>query len=308
MAIRRWKKLACLAKIEDTYGTDAVPTGAANFIQLSDITFTPMAGEEEQRNLLQPHLGHQGVYLTGEYGQLQFSVEMAGSGTAGLAPAWAPLVRASGFKEVITEDTSADYTPVDEATDAVSMYIVPDGVRHIFLGGRGDLSMSFVPKRIPRFTFTMKGLLGEITDQPMPVVTKTMWKKALVVSKANTTLSLHGWTAIAESLNIAVGNQVTPEHLIGDESIQITDRVGTGTCVVRATSLATKNWFAIADAETLGGLALQHGSAAGNTIKLSADGIQIGRPQPGQTNNINNYSLPLYVTSLNANELTITAQ
>lgn len=308
MAIRRWKKLACLAKIEDIYNTDAVPTGAANFIQLSDITFTPMAGEEEQRNLLQPHLGHQGVYLTGDYGQLQFSVEMAGSGTAGTAPAWAPLVRTCGFAETIVAATSAAYSPVDEATDALSMYIVPDGVRHIFLGSRGDFSMSFVPKRIPRFTFTMKGLLGPITDQPNPAVTKTMWKKALVVSKVNTTLSLHGWNAIAESLNIAVGNQVTPEHLIGDESIQISDRAGTGTCVVRAQSLATKDWFAIAKSEALGALALTHGAVAGNIIKLSADGIQIGRPQPGQTNNIDNYSLPLYVTSLGANELTITAQ
>ena len=123
MAVRRWKKLAALAKLETVYGTDAAPTGAANFIQLSDVTFTPLAGDEEQRNLLQPHLGHQGVYLTGDYGQFQFSVEIAGSGVAGTAPAVGPLLRACGFAETITAVTSVEYTPVDEANDAVSMTV-----------------------------------------------------------------------------------------------------------------------------------------------------------------------------------------
>lgn len=309
MAIRRWKQLAILAKIEAVYGTDVVPTGLANFIQVSDASFTPMAGEDEARNLLQPRLGHQGVYLVGEYGQLQFSVEIAGSGTKDVPPAWGPLIRACGFGEAITEDTDVKYTPLDQATDALSIYCVPDGVRHIFVGTRGDWSMSFVPKRIPRWTFTFKGLLGAISDQANPAVTKTMWKDAVVVSKANTTMSLHGWTAIAESLNIACGNQVVPRHLIGEESIEISDRVMTGAAVVKATSLATVDWFALArPPHTKGELSLVHGTVEGNIVEFTADAIQIGRPSEGQTDNIRNYSLPLMVTSLASNEFTITVR
>ena len=46
MAERYWKKLALLAKLEDTYGTDATPTGVANAMLGTDVSFTPLAGGE----------------------------------------------------------------------------------------------------------------------------------------------------------------------------------------------------------------------------------------------------------------------
>ncbi|SDA39130.1 phage tail tube protein [Mesorhizobium qingshengii] len=306
MAIRRFKKLAALLKMETVYGTDAVPTGAANFIQLSDVTFTPMAGDEEARNLLQPKLGHQGIYLTGNYIQAQFSVELAGSGVLGTAPAYGPLLRSVGFAETITAATDVQYDLVHDSFESSDLYWNEDGVRHIGLGGRGTVTFGFTPKRIPRMQFTMKFLQGTIADTALPVVDKSKWIDAVPVSKANTTMSLHGWSAIAESLNLDLANQVVPRHLIGSESIEITDRQATGTAVVEAKSLATIDWFSIAGAHTKGALALTHGTVEGNVVSLSADAVQIGRPASGQTDNIRNYSLPLMLTSLGANELNLT--
>lgn len=306
MAIRRFKKLAALLKMETVYGTDSVPTGAANFIQLSDVTFTPMAGDEEQRNLLQPKLGHQGVYLTGNYIQAQFSVELAGSGELGTPPAWGPLARSVGFAETITADTDVQYDLVHDNFESSSLYWNEDGVRHIGLGLRGTATFGFTPKRIPRMQFTMSALEGTVTDAAMPVVDQSKWIDAVPVSKANTTMTLHGWSAIAESLNINLANQVVPRHLIGLEGIEITDRQATGTSVVQAASLATIDWFAIAKAETKGALALTHGTVEGNRVAISADAVQLGRVASGQTDNIRNYSLPLMFTSLGANELKLT--
>lgn len=306
MAIRRFKQLAALVKMDVTYGVDPVPTGAANFIQLSDVTFTPMAGDEEARNLLQPKLGHQGVYLTGNYLQAQFSVELAGSGELGTPPAYGPLLRSVGFAETVTADTDVQYDLVHGAFESSALYWNEDGVRHIGLGGRGTATFGFTPKRIPRMQFTMKFLEGTITDTAMPVVDASKWIDAIPVSVAVTTMSLHGWSAIAESLNIDLANEVVPSHLIGSESIEITDRQATGTAVVRATSLATINWFSIAKAHTKGALALTHGTVEGNVVSVSADAVQIGRPASGQTNNIRNYSLPLMLTSLGSNELKLT--
>lgn len=308
MATRRWKRLAALFKLETVYGTDAAPTGAANFIQLSDAQFTPLAGEEEARNLLQPRLGHQGTILTGDYGQFDFSVEIAGSGAAGTAPAWGTILRGCGFMEVVSAGTGVAYMPIDDDFEAATLYYNADGVNHIFVGARGTVSLNFTPKRIPKFRFSIKGLLGEISDMDLPAVTQSMWQRPVVVSKANTTMDLHGWGAVAESLNIDVGNQVVPRHLIGAESIEISDRSATGTAVVEARSLATVNWFDIARDHALDDLELVHGTTAGNIVEVTADGVQIGRPTEGQTDNIRNYSLPLMLTSLNDNELTIIAR
>ncbi|RWC58922.1 phage tail tube protein [Mesorhizobium sp.] len=306
MAIRRFKQLAALLKMETVYGTDPVPTGAANFIQLSDVTFTPMAGDEEARNLLQPTLGHQGIYLTGNYIQAQFSVELAGSGELGTPPAYGPLLRSVGFAETITPDVDVQYDLVHSNFESSALYWNETDVKHIGLGGRGTATFVFTPKRIPRMQFTMKFLEGTISDTAMPVVDESKWIDAVPVSKANTTMSLHGWSAIAESLNLDLANQVVPRHLIGAESIEITDRQVTGTAVVEAKTLATVNWFAIAKAHTKGPLAVTHGTVVGNRVAVSSDAIQIGRPASGQTDNIRNYSLPLMVTSLGSKELNIT--
>ncbi|UVK45369.1 hypothetical protein BPNPMPFG_000899 [Mesorhizobium sp. AR07] len=303
---RRFKKLAALLKMETVEGTDATPTGLANFIQLSDVTFTPMAGDEEARNLMQPKLGHQGVYLTGNYIQAQFSVEMAGSGVLGTPPAWGPLLRSCGFAETITVATDVQYDLVHDNFESSTLYWNEDKVRHIALGVRGTATLSFIPKKIPRFQFTLKGLEGTITDTALPTVDRSMWIDAVPVSKAVTTMSLHGWPAVSESLNLDLANQVVPRHLIGKENVAITDRQATGTTVVEAKTLATINWFAIAKAHTKGPLALTHGNVVGNRVGVTADAIQIGRPASGQTDNIRNYSLPLMVTSLGSNELKIT--
>lgn len=308
MAIRRWKKLSALIKMETVYGTDTVPTGAANYIQLSDAAFTPLAGGEEARNLMQPFLGHQGVYLTGDYGQFNLAVEIAGAGALGTVPAFGPLLRSCGFAQTISAGVDVQYDLIHDAFESSSLYYNSDGVKHVLLGMRGSVSLGFTPKRIPRFQFSLQGLLGTITDEALPVVDKSKWIDPVVVSKANTVMSLHGWTAIAESLNIDTGSQVVPRHLIGEESIEISDRAATGTAVVKAQSLATKDWFAIARAHTKGALSLTHGTVAGNTVAIDADAVQIGRPTEGQSDNIRNYSLPLMVTSLGSEELKITVK
>lgn len=308
MSIRRWKKLSALIKMDATYGVDPVPTGAANYIQLSEAAFTPLAGDEEARNLMQPFLGHQGVFLTGDYGQFNFSVEIAGSGALGTAPAYGPLLRSCGFAQTINAGVDVQYDLIHDAFESSALYYNSDGVKHVLLGQRGSVSLAFTPKRIPRFTFSMKGLLGTITDEALPAVTKTMWIDPVVVSKANTVMSLHGWTAIAENLSIDTGSQVVPRHLIGEESIEISDRSVTGTAVVKAQPLATKDWFSIVRARTKGALSLTHGTVAANIVAIDADAVQIGRPAEGQSDNIRNYSLPLMLTSLGSSEMKITVK
>lgn len=294
---RKEKTLAALAKIETTYGTDSTPTGGANALLLSDAQFTPLAGEQVSRDLLLPYLGHQGESLVGDYVQFDFSVEIAGAGAAGDVPAYGPLLRGCGMAETVNAGTSVVYDPISSDEESLAMYFNLDGVNHILLGARGDVSMSFVPKQIPRFRFSFKGLVGTIADTALPTVDVSAFIKPLPVSDTNTpTYTLHGVSPKAESITIALGNTVEPRHLVGGESIEITDRKMTGTTVIENPLLAVKNWFAAAQAETRAAMQLVHGKTAGNIVQFDAPKVQLGRPTQGATQGIANLSIPLMMT------------
>ena len=309
MSDRRWNKLAMLAKIETTYGTDPTPA-AADAIVSKNVTFTPIEGEEVSRDLVMPYMGNQGTILTATYGRIEFEVEIAGAGAAGTAPKYGSLLRAAGMAATVTAGTSVVYSIVEDAIESLGLYFLRDRVRHIFVGGQCNLSLSFVPKQIPSFKFTLLGLLGTITDVgSMPAYSLTGWTTPVPVSKANTSMTLHGWTSTAESLSVDLGNVLTPRMLIGDERILISDRKTTGSAVVAARSIATINWFQRALASTRGALSLVHGTAAGNIVEIAAPAVQVGKPTQGQTDNIANYTLPLAFCPLNGrDEITVTVR
>ncbi|WP_295991562.1 hypothetical protein [Rugamonas sp.] len=100
------RKRAILAKIETTYGTDATPTGGANAILMSNLTVSPMEMTLVERNNIKSYLGNNPSVLAAIYAKLAFDVEMAGSGTAGTAPAYGPLLRACGLSETILATAS----------------------------------------------------------------------------------------------------------------------------------------------------------------------------------------------------------
>lgn len=306
---RFFRNRAILTKIETTYGTDAVPTGAANAMQMTNVTFNPSVGQEESRDLVLPWMGHQGVILTGSYATLSGEIEIAGSGTPGTAPAWGPMMRACGMAEVVSAGVDVQYTPVSSGHEAASIYFNGDGVRHVLIGSRGNMNFQMTPQRIPRFVFTMTGLLGTITDTPLPTpITLTGFKRPVPVNKANTTFSLHGLAGACEGVNIDLGNQVEPRFLIGHESIQQVDRQITGSAVMEAVLLATKNWYQIAELGTLGTLAAAHGTVAGNIVEFAATAVQVGRPSYGETQKILNNTLPVMLTNPGTGEFTITVK
>lgn len=292
MPARRWSKLAILHAIETTYRTDATPV-AADGIVATNINFTPYEAQEVSRDLLLPYMGNQGVVLAAVHGRIEFDVEIAGAGAAGTVPRYGSLLRACGMSETVTAATSVAYEIVEDAVESSTLYFNSDGVRHVFLGSRANVQMTFTPTQIPKFRFSLTGMLGTITDAVLPSVTMTGWTTPVICSMGNTVLTLHGWTAVAESLQLDLGNTLTPRFLIGDEKVMISDRRSTGTAVVEARHLAEIDWFQRALGRTRGALNLVHGTAAGNRVEIVAPAVEIGRPTQGETDRIVNYSIPL---------------
>lgn len=299
------RKLAILNKIETTYGVSSTPA-AINGIIASNVNFTPFEAQEVSRDLVLPYLGNQGIILTGKHAKLEFDVEIAGAGAAGDVPKYGSLLRSCGFAETIAAGVSVTYSIVETGVESSTIFFEMDGVRHVMLGCRGNLSLNLAPSAIPKYRLSMTGLLGTITDQALTATSLTGWTTPVEASSANTTMSLHGWTSIAESLSIDLGNTVTPRFLIGSESVIISDRKVTGQAVVEATSLATIDWFARALARTRGALAVAHGKTAGNIVEINGPALEIGKISQGQRDGILNYSLPLSFCPVNGrDELTI---
>lgn len=292
MPARRWSKLALLHKLETTYRTDAAPV-AGDAIVATNINFTPYEAEEVSRDLFLPYMGNQGVVLAGVHCRIEFDVEIAGAGAAGTVPRYGSLLRACGMSETVTAATSVEYEIVEDDVESSTLYFNVDGVRHIFLGSRANVALNFVPKQIPKYRFSLVGMLGTVTDTALPSVSMANWVTPLIVSMANTQMSLHGWPSVAESLQLDLGNTLTPRFLIGDEKVMISNRNSTGTAVVEARHLSEINWFQRALNRTRGPLELIHGTVAGNTVEVEAPAVELGRPTQGQTDNIVNYSIPL---------------
>ncbi|MDQ0454717.1 phage tail tube protein [Rhizobium paknamense] len=300
---------ALLVKLEATYGEDAAPTGAANAMQAGNFNFEPLLGTDVSRDLILPYMGHQGVILTGNYARVAFDVEVAGSGTAGTAPAWGVLMRACGMAEVITAATDVKYTPISGGFEAASIYFVNDGIKHVLLGARGTWKLSMQPSQIARYSYTLTGLLGTITDDANPAIDVTKFIKPVPVSKANTTFSLLGYAGACEAFSFDLAGDIQPRLLINEESIEYTDRQMTGEATMATTSLETVDWFAAAQAHETGVMAAQHGKTAGNIVQFDAPRVQIGRTTYGETQKILNNKMPLMLLPTAGNdEFTITVK
>jgi len=96
------KRRVVLAKIESVYGTDPTPTGSANAMLVSNLDITPLDAKIVDRNVIRSFLGNADQLLSSASVGITFDIELAGSGTAGTAPAYGPILRAAGFAETLT--------------------------------------------------------------------------------------------------------------------------------------------------------------------------------------------------------------
>lgn len=94
MPIRSKQRLVLVKTEGSNYGTDSSPDGSNALFINDDIQLTPLAGDVTQRRVIRPYMGaYEGLISNTQVG-ISFSVELAGSGTAGTAPRYADLLRA----------------------------------------------------------------------------------------------------------------------------------------------------------------------------------------------------------------------
>lgn len=266
-----------LVKIETTTGTDAAPTPGANAILARNINPVPVNAEFADRNLIQPYFGHTGQVQVQGYSTIEFEVELAGSGAAGTAPKWGPLLMASGFSETITASTKVDYAPLTNNQKTATIHYYLDGIKHVMLGAKGNVAFTLNSAGIPFATYSFTGYVATITDTANPSGSDyTGFKPPLAVNKVNTpTYTLHGLAVKAKELTIDMANVINYRNYIAAEDVAFTDRKPAGNTLIEYDAMSSKNWWNISNQGTLGTLAFAHGSTAGNIIELAAPKVQV---------------------------------
>lgn len=352
------RKRVLLAKIESTYGTDSVPTGALNAIQCRSINLTPMDTKFASRDLIRPYLGNMAQLPAAIVGKLEVEVEWgAGTGASGTAPPIGPLLRGAGMAQTlnaaavtgsavaggsqtitlaagassvnniyrglpitITSGTGAGqtqyiaayngttkvatvmnpwttapaaasgysigqgavYSPVSDSFEALTTYLNVDSVLHKFVGARGSLSGMVRRTEVPAFKLTYTGLYAPVTDSPLPTVDYSGFATPLAANATNTPVfSLFGVAASVaplSELSFDLANQVVHRPLIGEESVIITDRKAVGQVTVEAVPVATRDFWALSRAGTLGSVVLEHGTTGGNIVAFGSAAAQLTEP------------------------------
>jgi len=303
------RKRLILAKTESTYGTDSVPTGGSDAILVRNLEITPLQAETVSRDLIRPYLGVSDQLLAQTRVEVTFEVELAGSGTAGTAPAYGPVLKACGLSETVVASTSVTYAPVSSSFSSVSLYFHNDGIRHRVTGCRGTFSLNAEVGQIPTISFTLTGIYNAPTDVALPSPTYANQAAPLIFKNGNTSnFSAFSYAGCLQSLSFDVSNSIVYRELVGcTKEVLITDRQPSGTCVIEAPSIATKDFFTIANGSSTGSITFQHGATAGNIVTFTTAQADIGSPTYSDQDGIQMLNLPYVAipTSAGNDELSL---
>jgi hypothetical protein len=294
MALLLRKRLIVI-ETESSYGTDPTPDGA-DAVLVRDLTITPQSSDVVSRDLIRPYLGASQQILTNTRVECTFSVEMAGSGTAGTAPQYGKALKACGLSETVASGTSVTYEPVSAAFSSVTIYYMIDGVRHKATGCRGTVSISAEVGSIPTLDFSFTGIYNAPDDSALLTPTYANQDDPLVFKNGNVTgFQLLSYSGALQSFSFDLGNSTVYRELVGGtKEVLITDRAATGSVSIEAVTMATKDYFASAvdDDAALGNLVFTHGTTAGNKVQFTSSKVDIGDVSYGDSDGIAMLEIP----------------
>ncbi|RIK92494.1 MAG: hypothetical protein DCC73_11975 [Proteobacteria bacterium] len=290
------KNLVILAKKETTYKTDAAPVVATDAILTRNFQPVPLEVSVLERNLDLPTVGGSKVAITQAQQRVQFEVEIAGSGTAATAAKWSRLLEACGMgaPASLTTPTRNEQKFAAPPYSSLTIYHHYDSERRKMLGARGTFGFNFTAGAYPFLSFDFLGLLptANAFDTSAPGTPDfTAFKEPVEVNTDNTTFTLDGFAAVLRSIDGAANININRRSLVGADYINRGNHALTGNIVIEAPNLATKDYLSTLKAGSEVVLALQHGTAAGNIVKLDGTHIQLTSVSEGKEDDILMFNL-----------------
>lgn len=287
------RKRLILAKTETTYGTNSSPAGT-DAVLVRNLEITPLESDVVSRDLIRPYLGNSDQLLANPRVRVTCEVELVGSGTAGTAPRFGPLLLACGTAATTVASTSVTYAPVSSAFSSCSIVYNIDGVQHLLTGCRGTVTMNCQLGQIPTLQFEMTGIYNAPTDTAQPAVTYAAQANPLIFKEGNTSaFQFFSYAGCLSSVTFNLSNNIVYRELVGcTKEVLITDRQPAGEVVIEAPTIATKDYFTLALGSTTGNLTFLHGTTAGNRVTFTASQADVTQPTYADQDGIHMLNLP----------------
>lgn len=275
----KMSNMVLLAMKQSALGTPAAPVPGTHAILCRGLTPQLIKGKFVERNLIRGAKGNYGAIVAGEHRQFEFEVELAGSGAAGTAPKFAPLLLGCDFAETLTASVSAVYQPHGADGDYITLFAYLDGMLFKLTDAKGTVSFTLNAEEIPVMKFTYIGKYETPTDVAFPTgIVFAGFQKPLTVGDVNTaTFTIAGLDLVTQSFSLDIANQVAWRDLINLAGVRSPNRKPTASAVFEMTKVATKNWAEDVRLGTEMALSIIHGTTAGNKVQIAAPKLQFNQ-------------------------------
>ncbi|MCR8922664.1 hypothetical protein NO559_07770 [Dasania sp. GY-MA-18] len=277
---QKTRKRLLLAKIESTYGNDALPVVATDAVVCRSIEVTPIEGALLENPIIRPNFGNYAQIHVGTHVKLEVEVALAGSGTATTPPNWGVLARACGMAETIGV-SDVTYNLASDGHESATLYFNQDGNLHALLGARGTVEFTLDSQGYPVAKFSFTGLFVDVSAAPQGSPDFSAVPNPISIEDGNTAFTLHGQSAVMSKLTIDLANDVAHRPALNGESVDIVDRKPAGSVVIDSPVVSTYDWFAKAKNNVADALQLIHGTVAGNILQIDAPKVQLLQPKYG---------------------------
>lgn len=276
---KKIRKTLLLVGLQTVVGTAATIV-AADAVLARSVTLTPLQVEYASRDLIRTYFGNSAQIPISESASVDFEVELAGAGTAGLAPAWGKLLRGCAFAETLETGVSATYTPVSDLLELVTLHVYIDGLFHKITDALGTVSLELTAKGIPVLKFKFMGAYNPIVDAAnLTGINYSAFLQPLGVNKRNTPAwSFYGYSGCLQSVAIDMANTLIWRELIKCQGAEITDRKPTGSIAMELPTIAQFDWPTKVRDALPGPLTVTHGTVAGNIVQVNAPAAQLTSP------------------------------
>ena len=285
------KRYVLLVKQEVTYNLDPSP-GASDALVVEELNLEwPVDVVDGGRvgNSMSPRAPIHGR----KYGKLTFNVRLTGSGSAGVAADWGPMIEACGFDETVSGGVSVTYLPMSTAFESATIYAYRDGLLYIFTGCRGNVKFDFPAGQPAMMTFEMWGHAVDASDASLPTPTVDSTVAPVVI---NSSFTIGGYAAIISSLSVDMQNDMQMTDSVngadGYAEAAIVGRDALGTIDPEATLVATRDWWSVWEDGTQEALSIVIGTAAGNISTFTAPKCTHRELAEGDRNGILTYDIP----------------
>jgi hypothetical protein len=202
---------------------------------------------------------------------LDFIVELRGSGSAGVAPDWGPLIQACGFGETIVGGTSVTYLPISTAIPSITLAVYLDGVIKKLWGARGSFVLNFNVGQPGMIAFHFEGADFSVVDGALIGGTPSAIIPPVLLSAAFT---IDSYAALIEAMDIDIQNEFAMRADInagsGNLSSVIANRRPVGSVQIEEPKVATYDIDGKRRSANQGALTLTLGASAGNIIDIDA--------------------------------------